>query len=131
MAYLYELLSMIEADRGSTRESQLSYRRLLRAKEILDRELDRPVPVAELARVSNMSPTHFRREWQRVFGQTAMQYRDQVKLTLAEEYLRSGYYSVSEVAARCGFEDVSYFVRFYKRHKGITPGDCKRQRSDW
>jgi hypothetical protein len=39
----------------------------------------------------------------------------------AKELLESGFYSVSEVAMRCGFDDVSYLCRFFKKHTGLTP----------
>ncbi|MBP3605287.1 MAG: helix-turn-helix domain-containing protein, partial [Clostridia bacterium] len=35
--------------------------------------------------------------------------------------------SVAEVAARCGFEDESYFCRFFKKHEGISPGAFRRR----
>ena len=33
--------------------------------------------------------------------------------------------SLAEIAEKCGFDDASYFVRFYKKHTGITPGEAK------
>ena len=31
-----------------------------------------------------------------------------------------------ETAKKCGFDDVSYFVRFFKKHTGISPGKFKK-----
>ena len=45
----------------------------------------------------------------------------------AKEYLNSGYYTVTEIAEKCGFDDVSYFVRFFKKQTGLTPGAYKKQ----
>ena len=69
-----------------------------------------------------MSTTHFRREWTKLYGTPPLQYRDALRLSYAKEYLLSGYYSVTEVAEKCGFEDTNYFIRFFKKHTGITPG---------
>ena len=74
-----------------------------------------------------MSVTNFRREWKKQYGASPLDYRDAVRLSYASEYLASGYYTVSEVAEKCGFDDVSYFVRFYKRKTGTTPGSIKKQ----
>jgi AraC-like DNA-binding protein len=74
-----------------------------------------------LAKECNMSVTNFRREWKKQYGVTPMQYRDSIRLYYAKEYLNSGYYTVGEIAERCGFDDVSYFVRFFKKNTGITP----------
>ena len=45
----------------------------------------------------------------------------------AKVYLNSGYYTISEVVKKCGFDDVSYFVRFFKKQLGLTSGAYKRQ----
>ena len=56
-----------------------------------------------------------------------MQYRDSIRLYYAKEYPNSGYYTVSEIAEKCGFDDVSYFVRFFKKKAGFTPGEFKKK----
>ena len=35
--------------------------------------------------------------------------------------LESGFYPVGEIALRCGFDDVSCFCRYFKKHTGLTP----------
>ena len=74
-----------------------------------------------------MSVTNFRREWKKRYAESPMQYRDTVRLTYAQEYLNSGYYTISEIARKCGFDDVSCFVRFYKKKTGMAPGNAKKQ----
>lgn len=54
-----------------------------------------------------------------------MQYRDAIRLYYAKEYLNSGYYTVTEIAEKCGFDDVSYFVRFFRKRTGTPPGTYK------
>ena len=96
--------------------------RLLPAKEYIEQHYRENVSLDALARLSNMSMTNFRREWKRQYAETPLQYRDGIRLYYALEYLESGYYSISEIAEKCGFEDVSYFVRFFKKKMGVTPG---------
>lgn len=103
-----------------------AYTRLLPAKEYIDSSFTEEIDVTGLASMSGMSVTNFRREWLKHFGKTSIQYRDSVRLSRAVEYLMSGYYTVSEVAELCGFQDVSYFVRFFKKHKGVPPGSFKK-----
>ena len=114
---LYELLSIFCFDC-----LYLSpYRRLLPAKEYIEQHFDLPMTLEHLAYLSNMSVTNFRREWKKAYSVSPLQYRDTVRLHYAKEYLNSGYYTVSEIAKRCGFEDVSYFVRFFRKKIGVTP----------
>lgn len=96
---------------------------LLPARRRIEDDPFSPISLEELAALCHMSVTGFRRRWLSAFGETAMRYRDQLRLSHSEELLLTGYYTVSEVASRCGFEDVSYFVKFFKRHRGVTPKD--------
>jgi len=109
------------------RQDGPSYRRLLCAKEYLEQHFDRSVTLDYLAFLSDMSVTNFRREWKKSYAESPLQYRDSIRLHYAKEYLSSGYYSVREIAGKCGFEDVSYFVRFFKKKAGVTPGEYKKQ----
>ncbi len=122
---IYGLLSNIYFEYAN-RQDAVPYQRLLPAKEYIERYFDHPVTLEELAKLSNMSVTNFRREWKKIYPETPLQYRDSIRIYYAKEYLNSGYYTVSEIAKKCGFDDVSYFVRFFKKKEGITPGEIKK-----
>ena len=49
-----------------------------------------------------------------------------VEVECAAELLCSTSDSVTEVALACGFGDVSYFGRLFRRQKGKTPGEYRR-----
>ena len=109
------------------RQNAASYNRLLPAKEYIEQYFHQPISLEELAKLSNMSATNFRREWKKIYLETPLQYRDSIRLYYAKEYLNSGYYTVTEIAEKCGFDDVSYFVRFFKKKVGLTPGEFKKK----
>lgn len=116
----YEILCALEQEEHERQGTHGSG--LLRAKAYIDTRYAEDFDIAALSRVADMSATNFRRRFREAFGETAMQYRDRVRLDVAKQYLLSGYYNVSEAARAVGFEDVSYFVRFFKRHIGTPPG---------
>lgn len=126
MSRLYDLLSFFYFE-YTNRQNNLPYQRLLPAKEHIERHFDQPITLEELAAISNMGVTNFRREWKKRYSAPPLQYRDSIRLHYAKEYLNSGYYTISEIAKKCGFDDVSYFVRFFKKQTGLTPGSYKKQ----
>ena len=119
---VYKILSLLCAEDGAP----VAAHRLRPAKAYIDGHFAEPVTVEMLAALCHMSDTHFRREWQRAYGETVMAYRDRVRLTAARALLLGGYLSVTETAEKCGFADVSYFVRFFKKKTGITPAAFRR-----
>lgn len=122
---VYELLSLFCFDYINGRNTA-HYQRLLPAKEHIEQCFDQPITLEQLAFLSNMSVTNFRREWKKQYTESPLRYRDNIRLCYAKEYLNSGYYTVSEIAEKCGFDDVSYFVRFFKKQTGTTPGEFRK-----
>jgi len=122
IASLYELLALLFTDLSRIGNSGGEKIRLLPAKTYIEQNFSASFSLEQLSEQCNMSVTNFRREWSKAFKETPMQYRDRIRLSYAKEYLSSGLYTVSEIASMCGYEDVSYFVRFFRKHTGMTPG---------
>ncbi len=96
-------------------------KKLQKAKEYIDKNYSKNITISELAKIANMSETHFRREFVKLFSSAPMQYRDEVRVFYAKAFLSSGFYNVGEVAAIVGIEDEGYFCRFFKKHTLLTP----------
>jgi len=79
------------------------------------------VSVEALAAQCGMSDTYFRRLFVAEFGITPQQYISRLRLTTATELLQSGYYTVGEIAQRCGFHNINYFSAFIKKETGLSP----------
>ena len=75
----------------------------------------------ELARSLGMSYSYFSRSFRRVTGMTFKQYLNRMRVNQAEKLLCRGGISVSEVATRCGYNSISYFISVYKSITGKTP----------
>ena len=56
-----------------------------------------------------------------------MAYIKRTRIENARLLLRTGYFTVGEVAAQCGFESLSYFSYEFHRMTGMTPGECIRE----
>jgi AraC-like DNA-binding protein len=55
-------------------------------------------------------------------GINFQQLADDVRKTLAINYLKSGTYQVKEISYLLGYNELSAFTRTFKRWTGITPG---------
>ena len=81
----------------------------------------------ELARSLGMSYSYFSRSFKRVTGMTFKQYLNRTRINQAEKMLCRGGASVSEVATRCGYNSISYFISVYKDITGKTPYQSLQQ----
>ena len=117
VAELYELFSLLdEAERVGHPSHRLSS-----AREYIEGHFASAFSLGELADLSGMSLTSFRREFHRTFGKTPLAYRDALRMDYAKELLLGGYYTLAEIAERCGYSDVGYFIRIFRREVGVTP----------
>jgi AraC-like DNA-binding protein len=97
------------------------------AKELLrDPSLDLTVEQWALRVLS--SPRTLRRDFLADSGRTFEQWRRQLRLSTAVEFLASGY-GVDRVAARVGFASRNGFTRAFKERFGLTPNEFSRKLS--
>ena len=81
--------------------------------------------IGDLAQVSHMSETHFRRVFQKIMNMTPSDYLNLVRVQMACEYMKKHTDSMELVAERCGFQSVSPFNRNFKKVLNITPYQWK------
>lgn len=60
-------------------------------------------------------------------GTTFKQVLDDLRLDLAKRYLKEAGYSVDETSRRLGFTASRSFIRYFKIHMGVTPGEYRYQ----
>ncbi len=102
-------------------------RRLCAARDLLE-QWDEPLPVEEIARRVVISPFHFIRRFDQVFGSTPNRYRVQHRIRRAKELLASGDLSVTQTCFAVGFESLGSFSALFKRCVGTTPSQYRRER---
>ena len=96
--------------------------RIKTAKERIDRDFsDTALSVSSLAQDAGISEVYFRREFSSAVGTTPAAYIKNVRIENAKAYLRTGLFSVTEVALKCGFDSISYFSHEFHRATGLTP----------
>lgn len=61
-------------------------------------------------------------------GVSYQQILDGLRYELSEKYLRESSYSVEEIARKLGFTESRSFIRYFKGHTGVTPGEFRQQR---
>ena len=75
-----------------------------------------------LSEKAYMSKATFYRSFKREFGISPQEFIINEKIKHAKELLRQRRFSIKQVAFECGFNDVNYFIRLFKKAEGITPG---------
>lgn len=104
-----------------SRASEDRNRRLLRARDTIDRSYASPLDVAALARVAHVSPAHFARQFRALFGETPHRYLQRRRIERAMELLRDTDRPVTEICLDVGFASLGTFSRTFGAVVGESP----------
>lgn len=97
------------------------------ALALLHRSPDKPWTLETLARQVGMSRSAFATRFNRLVGQTPMQYLTHWRMEVAGRLLRETRRSAADIAERVGYRSEAAFGKVFKRTLGIGPGAYRRQ----
>ena len=86
-----------------------------------------PLTVQRMANMINLSDMYFGTLFKKETGMSFKNFLTLVRMNRAEEMLYSGEYRIHEISDACGFSDVFYFSRIFKKHRGMSPSDAIKQ----
>lgn len=87
------------------------------------------ITVEELANVSGYSGSHFSRFFKALTGKTPIEYINRQRIYSACYKLKHTELSVLEVGLECGFDNVGYFIKTFKKYTDYTPYQYKQKYS--
>lgn len=101
-----------------------NHRRILQLKqalEFMESSYNTPITLEEIAHSVDMSPKYFCKFFQEMTHRTPIDYLNHYRIERACYQLLTSDQSITEVAYNSGFNDLSYFIKTFKRYKGTTP----------
>src|ERR671923_1688620 len=104
-----------------------SNRRLLRARDAMDRTYAEPLDVPALARVALVSEAHFIRTFRATFGETPHRYLQRRRVERAMALLPGTDRSVTDICYAVGFASLGTFSRTFRDIVGCSPSAFRQQ----
>lgn len=101
--------------------------RLAAVVQFIRERLHEALPIAQLSRVACMSEAQLHRAFKIELGTTPLDFIQHERVQLAMKLLKNPERSVSDVAYACGFNNVSYFIKVFKRIAQCTPASYQRK----
>lgn len=92
----------------------------------LHKSIDKPFSLPNFAKEYQISTSSLRRLFKARTGMTVNHYLQQLRLCQAASLLRETDLSISEIAARCGYDDSNYFSSVFHRHMRQTASQYRR-----
>jgi AraC-like DNA-binding protein len=96
-------------------------RRMLRARDAMDRVYAQPLDVRALAGIAYVSEAHFIRTFRATFGETPHRYLQRRRIERAMYLLRATDRNVTEICLDVGFNSLGTFSRSFRDIVGESP----------
>ena len=94
--------------------------------EYIENHYMEKISLEKMSRIAGISTKYFCRCFKIFFHMTASDYLNYKRVEQACYELTVLDKSVTEVGFDCGFHDTSYFIRIFKKYKGMTPNQLKQ-----
>jgi len=101
------------------------YRRVKRAKEIMDDCYLKELQVDEIAKEVNLSKFYFLQAYKKIFGVSPYQYLIFKRLSYAKHLLVHTDFSISEIALLSGYSDIYIFSKSFKKVFNVAPSSFR------
>jgi AraC-like DNA-binding protein len=83
------------------------------------------ISLQEVADIANLSKEAFCRFFKKRTGKTFTEFLTQIRIHQACQLLQDSDLSISQIAFQCGFQNLSYFNRAFKKFLGETPKEFR------
>lgn len=107
--------------------SSAELERLQLTLDYLHQHYDSVVSLQELADLTHLSREACCRSFRRMTGKSITEYLQEYRVTQSLPLIRSGRYSISQVAELCGFSNASRFAAAFRKRMGINPGHYHKE----
>lgn len=103
---------------------------ILKLKKILSyirENYDKQITLADMAKCAEMSFKYFGTFFKNMTGKTPVDYLNEYRIEKASRKLINTDMSVTDIAYSCGFNDLSYFIKTFKRINKVSPGKYRKK----
>jgi len=102
-------------------------RRMLRARDAIDRAYANPLDIPYLSQVASVSEAHFIRTFKATFGETPHRYLQRRRVERAMFMLRESDRSVTDICLDVGFTSLGTFSRTFRDIVQVTPSEYRNR----
>ena len=114
----------------STAPEESDGRRVLQLKqvfEMIETSYASRLTLADMAAAVHMTPKYFCRFFRETTHRTPVDYLNYYRIEAACNEIAATEWNLTEIALDVGFSNLNYFIRQFRKYKGVTPGQYLRQ----
>lgn len=99
---------------------------LKKALELIENQYSTAITLNQLSKAAGMSAKYFCKFFQDMTHKSPMNYLNFYRIERASYQLINTDAPIIEIAMNCGFNDLSYFIKTFRKYKGTTPAKYRK-----
>ncbi len=116
----------IETSRAKN-DSDLDISALAKSIRFINENYPAKISIPDLARLEGVCVTSYNLLFKKQMGMSPTKYIIKLRIEHAITLLESTNLSIEEVGESCGYPDINFFSRMFKKHVGISPSSYRKQ----
>ncbi|MGN0593125.1 MAG: AraC family transcriptional regulator [Ruminococcus sp.] len=133
MRFIAELMKenrLVRSEGAAAVSGERKNERLKQILAFINTHCSSALSLSVLASEFHISEKYFSRYFIAASGQTFTEYLNRCRIEKACRLLRETDMSVLDISMEAGYENISYFIRVFRRQEGCTPLQYRKQFSD-
>ena len=99
---------------------------VIKAKQYIEEHYSEKIVLKDLANELFVNADYFSSVFKKDVGIGFNDYLRQYRMTIAQQLIRSGAYSLEQVAEKVGYSDPKHFSKSFKKTLGVSPAEYKK-----
>jgi len=95
-------------------------------RNFVEHHCDRELSLTQLAHTCGMSISSFTAKFKQATGQSLLEYKHTAQIRRACRLLEARDDKIAIIAYEVGFNDISFFNRVFRKHKGMSPKEYRK-----
>jgi len=124
-SYIRMTLALSPSAKDSEREKHRFNPLIENLKTYIEANLEYNIDFSMLAKMFHYNEKYLGRLFKKEVGMSFSQYINSRRVERARELLQATDESITNIATKCGFNNVTYFNRVFKKYYGATPGEVR------
>lgn len=127
LALLIRNQKFIQREPNVFRERSQTSRNAREMLQYLEKHYHEKITLEEVASIMHFSPRYFCAFFKENFFMSFISYLNRYRIDQACILLQSKELTITEIALRVGFDNISYFIRKFKEIEGCTPKEYRKK----
>lgn len=123
--FLYALMSHSSISQGNKTDKNLD--KIKSILKYIETNYQQNISIEEISDVCGFSTSHFMKFFKNNMGTSFVNYLNDYRLSMASRMLVSSQDNIIDIAADCGYDNLSYFNRIFKKKYGLTPKEYRKK----